>query len=108
MRIVKIKGVNLGSEPHTLDVVVFDRDDPVHESSHELAASADDGDDGESFVLDEALPKSAGAYVLEATVDGTATERMDLASEFGGRTVGVIVDVDRRGRPTFYVSLYPE
>lgn len=106
VRVAKIRGVNLDSDPHTLAVRLFESDELVYQSEHDVAASSEQMD-GASFVSEEGLPDSSGGYELEATLDSSATERIDLAAEYGGSRLQVIVEIDQQEDIAFFVNRTP-
>lgn len=101
--VTKIKGINLDNQPHTLAVTLSENDEAVYQSEHEVAAASEQME-GASFVIEEALPDSSGQYELEAMLDNSATERINLASEYGGSRLRIIIDIDQEQNLSFFVN----
>lgn len=75
----------------------------VYQSEHEVAAASEQME-GASFVIEKALPDSSGRYELEAMLDNSATERIDLASEYGGSRLQIIIEIDQQQDLSFFVN----
>ena len=61
----------------------------------DLAVKMGDGGHAD-WVLEKALPDSSGQYGLEAVPNNSATERIDLAAEYGGSRRQVAIEIDQQ------------
>lgn len=101
--VTKIRGVNIDSQPHTLAVTLSENDKVVYQSEHEVAAASEQME-GASFVIEKALPDSSGQYELEAMLDNSTTGRINLASEYGGSRLQIIIEIDQQQNLSFFVN----
>lgn len=104
--ISKIKGINLDTEPHTLAITLSETGTPIYQSAHELAAASEQTDGG-TIVIEQELPDTPGQYELEAVLDDSVTERADLAAEFDGSRLRIIVDIDQQSTLSFFFNQTP-
>jgi hypothetical protein len=55
-------------------------------------------------VIEKELPDSPGRYELRALLDDSVTEKLDLASKFGGDRLRILIDIDEQGDLSFLIN----
>jgi len=99
----EIRGVNYHTQSHTLTVKLLEDSTNVHQSVQRLP-TAKEQTEQPWFVIKDGLPDTLGQYELKALLDDSGSEALDLASEFDGNRLRIIIEITAQGTLSLFIN----